>query len=124
MTVSANDWIAHHARFAPAREAMHDLTSDRHFTYAEMDQRVERAALYLRDSLGVQDNDRVAVLCHNDTDMLEIQFACRRLGSIFLPLNWRLAVPTTPAQGNWFGTPNRRYAFKFAYIGSWGSDCL
>jgi len=93
MTVSANDWIAHHARFAPAREAMHDLTSDRHFTYAEMDQRVERAALYLRDSLGVQDNDRVAVLCHNDTDMLEIQFACRRLGSIFLPLNWRLAVP-------------------------------
>ena len=93
MTVPANDWIAHHARFVPNNEAMHDLTSDRHFTYAEMNVRVDRAALYLRDDLSVQDGDRVAVLCHNDTDMFEIQFACRRLGAIFLPLNWRLAVP-------------------------------
>ena len=29
----------------------------------------------------------------NDTDVFELQFACRRLGAIFLPLNWRLAVP-------------------------------
>ena len=92
-TIPANDWIAHHARFVPNNEAMHDLTSDRHFTYAEMNLRVDRAALYLRDGLGVQDGDRVAVLCHNDTDMFEIQVACRRLGAIFLPLNWRLAVP-------------------------------
>ena len=92
-TIPANDWIAHHARFVPNNEAMHDLTSDRHFTYAEMNLRVDRAALYLRDGLGVQDGNRVAVLCHNDTDMFEIQFACRRLGAIFLPLNWRLAVP-------------------------------
>ena len=91
--VPANDWIAHHARFVPTHEAMHDLASDRHFTYAEMDRRVDKVALYLRDGLGVQDGDRVAVLCHNDTDVLEIQFACRRLGAIFLPLTWRLAVP-------------------------------
>src|SRR5262249_61829779 len=26
-------------------------------------------------------------------DVFELQFACRRLGAIFLPLNWRLAVP-------------------------------
>src|SRR3546814_15998647 len=25
--------------------------------------------------------------------MFEVMFACRRLGAIFLPLNWRLAVP-------------------------------
>ncbi len=93
MTIPANDWIAHHARFVPNNEAMHDLTSGRHFTYAEMNVRVDQAALYLRDGLGVQDGDRVAVLCHNDTDMFEIQFACHRLGAIFLPLNWRLAVP-------------------------------
>ena len=93
MTIPANDWIAHHARFTPEQEAMHDLASGRHFTYQEMHDRVEQAALYLRDGLGVGDGDRVAVLCHNDTDMFEIQFACRRLGAIFLPLNWRLAVP-------------------------------
>src|SRR5262249_58564909 len=26
-------------------------------------------------------------------DALALQFPCRRLGAIFLPLNWRLAVP-------------------------------
>ena len=33
------------------------------------------------------------MLSHNDSDVFEIQFACQRLGAIFLPLNWRLAVP-------------------------------
>ncbi|MDP6343745.1 MAG: long-chain fatty acid--CoA ligase [Alphaproteobacteria bacterium] len=93
MTIISEDWIAHHARFAPEREALHDLASARCFSYAALDGRVSQAALYLRDGLGVRRGDRVAVLSHNDSDVFEIQFACRRLGAIFLPLNWRLAVP-------------------------------
>lgn len=93
MSISARDWIAHHARYAPAREASVDLHSGRRFNYGQMDERVTRAALFLRDGLGVGDGDRVAVLCHNDTDVFEIQFACRRLGAMLLPLNWRLTVP-------------------------------
>jgi len=93
MSYVAEDWIAHHARFSPHREAVHDLESQRRFTYLEFDERISRAALYLKNRLGVQQNDRVAVLCHNDSDVFEIQFACRRIGAIFLPLNWRLAVP-------------------------------
>jgi fatty-acyl-CoA synthase len=92
MKITASDWIAHHARFAPGREALHDLASGRRLTYREMDERVTRAALYLA-SLGVGEGDRVAVLSHNDGDVFEIQFACRRLGAVFLPLNWRLAIP-------------------------------
>lgn len=87
------DWIEYHVMASPGREAVHDLASGRRFTYAEFDERISRAALWMRDRLGVQKGDRVAVLCHNDSDMFEIQFACRRLGAIFLPLNWRLAVP-------------------------------
>ena len=37
--------------------------------------------------------DRVAVLALNTTDTLEVQFACGRLGAVFLPLNTRLTVP-------------------------------
>lgn len=92
-TIESRDWIAHHALAAPQREALHDLESGRHFNYREMDQRVNRAALYLREGLGVRAGDRVAVLCHNDSDGFEIQFACRRLCAIFLPLNWRLSIP-------------------------------
>ncbi|QQS13445.1 MAG: long-chain fatty acid--CoA ligase [Rhodospirillales bacterium] len=91
--IIAEDWIAHHARFAPWAEAAHDLESGRRFTYAEFDDRITRAALWLARSLAVRAGDRVGVLSMNDTDVFELQFACRRLGAVFLPLNWRLAVP-------------------------------
>ncbi len=91
--IEAQDWIAYHALAAAEREAMHDLSSGRRFTYRDMDARVSRAADYLRAGLGVREGQRVAVLCHNDSDAFEIQFACRRLGAIFLPLNWRLSLP-------------------------------
>ena len=92
MSIAANDWIAHHARISPDREAVYDLASGRRLDYAQFDSRITRVALYLL-SLGVGEGDRVAVLSHNDPDVFEIQFACARLGAIFLPLNWRLAVP-------------------------------
>lgn len=93
LKIESQDWIAYHARTAPQREALHDIHSGRHYSYQTLHERVTRTAIYLRDGLNVQENDRVAVLSHNDSDMFEIQFACRRLGAIFVPLNWRLAVP-------------------------------
>lgn len=91
--IAAEDWISHHARFTPWSDAAHDLTSGRRFTYAQFDERIRRAALWLRQSFAIRPGERVAVLSNNDTDVFELQFACRRLGAIFLPLNWRLAVP-------------------------------
>ena len=41
----------------------------------------------------VERGDRVAVLALNTTDTLEVQFACGRIGAVFLPLNTRLTVP-------------------------------
>ena len=41
----------------------------------------------------VKRGDRVAVLALNSTDTLEVQFACFRIGAVFLPLNNRLTVP-------------------------------
>jgi fatty-acyl-CoA synthase len=90
---NAEDWISHHAHFAPGSEAVHDLASGRRFNYAQFDARISRLAVFLATQHGVGPGDRVAVLSHNDSDVFEIQFACRRLGAIFLPLNWRLAVP-------------------------------
>src|SRR5204862_4472290 len=48
---------------------------------------------HLRDQLQVARGDRVAVLALNTTDTLEVQFACGRIGAVFLPLNTRLTVP-------------------------------
>lgn len=91
MTFSAPDWIAHHAATSPHRHAMTDVYSGRSYTYAQMNDRCSRLAAYLRRA-GVQRGDRVVVLCHNSTDIFEIQFACCKLGAAFTPLNWRLAA--------------------------------
>lgn len=87
------DWIHHHARTRPAAEAAHDLSSGRRLTYAELDARITRAALWLAKTFGIGRGDRIATLSRNDTDVFELQFACQRLGAIFLPLNWRLVTP-------------------------------
>ena len=93
MPVRYYDWIAHHCRRTPEKIALVDLASGRRFGYAELDMRVSRLAGHLRDELKVTSGDRVAVLALNTTDTLEVQFACFRIGAIFLPLNTRLTVP-------------------------------
>jgi fatty-acyl-CoA synthase len=91
MTMTAPDWIAHHALCAPNRTAMTDVHSGRSFTYDEMDRRCSRLASFFRSECGVGKGDRVAVIAHNSTDIFEVQFACRKLGAAFVPLNWRLS---------------------------------
>ncbi len=86
------DWVAHHAGRTPAKPAAVDLASGRRFCWAAFDDRVGRLAAGLAKRHGVGRGDRVAVLAHNSTDVFELQFACWRLGAVFVPLNWRLAA--------------------------------
>jgi fatty-acyl-CoA synthase len=87
------DWIAHFGRRTPHKTAVIDLASERRFSYVEFDTRIGRLAAHLRNRLNVARGDRVAVLALNASDTLEVQFACGRIGAIFLPLNTRLTVP-------------------------------
>jgi fatty-acyl-CoA synthase len=87
------DWIAHFGRRTPDKPAVIDLASERRFSYAQFDARISRLAAHLRDQLNIKRGDRVAVLALNTTDTLEVQFACGRIGAVFLPLNTRLTVP-------------------------------
>ena len=93
MPVRHYDWIAHFGRRTPENLAVIDLASERRLSYAQFDARISRLAAHLRHRLGVRRGDRVAVLALNTSDTLEVQFACGRLGAIFLPLNTRFTVP-------------------------------
>ena len=93
MPVRHYDWIAHFGRRTPDKPAVVDLASGRQFTYAQFDVRISRLAAHLGERIGIRRGDRVAVLAMNTTDTLEVQFACGRLGAVFLPLNTRLTVP-------------------------------
>lgn len=83
-------WPARRRRLSPQRLAM--VHGDTGRTYAELDERCRRLALALRD-MGVSRSDRVAYLGPNEPALLETLFAATALGGIFVPLNWRLAVP-------------------------------
>jgi fatty-acyl-CoA synthase len=93
LSVRYYDWIAHFSRRTPDKIAAVDLGSGRRLSYAQFDARISRLARHLRDGLGVARGDRVAVLALNTTNTLEVQFACFRIGAVFLPLNMRLTVP-------------------------------
>lgn len=93
MSTRSFDWIGHHAEVRPDQVAQVDLATDRSFTWTQMNERTNRLANALASEFGVGFEDRVAVLANNNTNFFEVQFACWKLGAIFVPLNWRLAIP-------------------------------
>lgn len=92
MTLQAYDWIEFHAATTPHKRAMFDLASGRDYSYAQMHERVARVAGMLRE-MGIKPGDRVAFLCLNTTDVMELIFGCWRMGAICLALNFRLTPP-------------------------------
>src|ERR1700742_4028804 len=57
-------------------------------TFFELNQRIERIAAALHQ-LGFRARDRLAVLLPNESEYLELIYACSRLGIIVVPLNTR-----------------------------------
>ncbi len=97
MSTGHTDWIAHHAARRPEALAAVELESGVRLTYGAFDRRIASLAGYLKEACGVAPGSRVALLAHNSTDTFALQFACFRLGAIFVPLNWRLALPELDA---------------------------
>ncbi len=92
-SIPVYDWLAHHAGSVGNKTAVVDLASGRSFCWADFNERCARLAGFLRYDLQIAKGDRVGILMPNSSDVLEIQFACAKIGAVFLPLNWRLTVP-------------------------------
>lgn len=88
-----NHWMSHvgrHAQMQPEGTALRYQGVET--TWAALDQRSRRLAGGLR-SLGVEAGDRVALLCLNHPQFVEIVLAANHLGAIAVPLNFRLTPP-------------------------------
>ncbi len=77
------------AQLTPGREALLELASGRRFTYAELNERANRAANWMRE-LGVQKGDRVSILAHNSVVYVDLLYGLAKIGAVLAPLNWRL----------------------------------
>jgi fatty-acyl-CoA synthase len=87
-----NDWLERRAQLSPERVALVDaVRGDRRVTWAEWNAVANRTAQLLRE-LGIVRGERVAVLAMNCTEVLDLLFACGKLGAILQPLNWRLGA--------------------------------
>jgi fatty-acyl-CoA synthase len=87
------DWIKRHAERRPDKLALVDAHTGDQLTYAQLNQRANRFASYLQDTLGMQRGERISVLAQNSAAYYEILFGCGKTGVILNTLNWRLAVP-------------------------------
>jgi fatty-acyl-CoA synthase len=75
------------ARTVPDKTAI--ICDDKTITYHELNSRVNRCAhAFLKK--GIENKQRVAVLCFNSIELVEVFFALARLGCITVPLNYRL----------------------------------
>ncbi len=83
-------WTERRARMSPDRVAV--VYGDREWTYADLHRRAGAVARGLA-GLGVRRGDRVGYLGPNHPAFLETLFGVGLLGAVFVPLNWRLAVP-------------------------------
>jgi fatty-acyl-CoA synthase len=83
------DLLAKRASLSPDAVALEEAASGRVLTYAELDRRAGQAAALLT-AHGVQEGDRVAILCRNRIAFFELLLGCAKLGAILVPLNWRM----------------------------------
>jgi fatty-acyl-CoA synthase len=73
------------------RTALVDVDRRACYTYIDLRDRALAAAIWL-SRRGVREGDRVAVLSQNGVHLVDLLFACSRLGAILVPWNWRLTA--------------------------------
>jgi len=88
----ATDLLRKRAELTPNREALYDLHTGKHYTYAELNQRANRSANFLQEHFNVQKGDRVSILAQNCLPFVDLLFGLGKIGAIFAPLNWRLTA--------------------------------
>lgn len=89
--MDASNLLSKRAHLTPDREALLELETGRRFTYADLNQRANRAANLLL-SLGITEGDRISILAHNNIAFIDLFYAVGKIGAMFAPLNWRLAA--------------------------------
>jgi long-chain acyl-CoA synthetase len=76
--------VAHHARYRPQARAL--SFGGNWLTWRQVDQRANRLAQALRRN-GVRKGDRVATVLPNCLELLDVYWACARMGAVAVPLS-------------------------------------
>lgn len=90
-----NSWIGNYvfsrSRIDNQKEVIIDIDEDKGYTYAELNERANRLANYLKTQFGIVKGDRIAFISRNRVELIDGYFATGKLGAIFIPYNARLS---------------------------------
>ncbi len=86
------DYLGRRNIYTPDRLAVIDAgkPGEPHFTYAQLNERANRLANFLRTEVGVGKGDRVGIFARDGVEHLDLFFALSKLGAIHVAFNWRL----------------------------------
>ncbi|MCB9006054.1 MAG: long-chain fatty acid--CoA ligase [Ardenticatenaceae bacterium] len=90
--MDASNLLSKRAELTPNRVALREMAAGKSYTFAQLNERANRAANFLRHKLGVQKGDVVSLLAHNSVVYIDLLYAATKIGAIFAPLNWRLVA--------------------------------
>ncbi len=86
------DYLGRRTIYSPDALAIVDAGKmpELRLSFAQMNERANRLANWLRETAGIGKGDRVAMLALDGVEHLDVLFACGKLGAIHTALNWRL----------------------------------
>ena len=80
------------AEITPEAPGFTDAASGRVWGFADINRAADAVAAALLHH-GMNEGDRLALLCLNRVEFFVLLFACQKTGIILCPLNWRQPVP-------------------------------
>ena len=85
------DWAEYQSKMHPNKIAITDYFLNKKISYKELNLSSCKISSFLQTK-GIGHNDRIAILSKNHSIFFELQFACSKIGSIMVPLKWRLTA--------------------------------
>ncbi len=92
-SLSATDWCAKWALYAPEKTAFREHETDRALTYAQLNRAADALAWHLTQQWGLKKGDRLAVLADVCLEYMVLFGAAQKTGIVLVPLNYRLTAP-------------------------------
>ena len=91
-TLGDFDWLRQWARLSPHSLAFKDGDGAISYTYRELYRLCLLIADHLEAKFQIKKGDRIAMLATNEIEAIVLYFASQRLGSILVPINFRLTT--------------------------------
>jgi len=88
----AADLLSKRAYLTPDREALLDVGTGQRYTFAQLNDRANRLANFLRERFDIHKGERVSILAYNSVVYADLLYGLGKIGAIFAPLNWRLTA--------------------------------